>query len=110
MLSNVYLHYVLDQWFATEVKPRMRGHAFMIRFADDVVMGFEHQEDAERVLRVLRKRFAKYGLTLHPDKTRLVPFGRPKGADAQRPGTFDFLGFSASSEGWHVQWESVPPG
>ena len=94
LLSNVYLHYVLDQWFATEVKPRMRGRAFMIRFADDVVMGFEHQEEAERVLRVLRKRFAKYGLTLHPDKTRLVHFGRPKGADAQRPGTFDFLGFT----------------
>ena len=84
----------IDLWFATEVKPRMRGRAFMIRFADDVVMGFENQEDAERVLRVLRKRFAKYGLTLHPDKTRLVPFGRPKGGDAQRPGTFDFLGFT----------------
>ena len=94
LLSNVYLHYVLDLWFAAEVKPRMKGRAFMIRFADDAVMGFERQEDAERVLRVLRKRFVKYGLTLHPDKTRLVPFGRPKDAAADRPGTFDFLGFT----------------
>jgi RNA-directed DNA polymerase len=94
LLSNVYLHYVLDQWFAQEVKPRLRGRAFMIRFADDAVMGFEFQEDAEKVLRVLPKRFGKYGLTIHPDKTRLVAFGRPRGTQGKRPGTFDFLGFT----------------
>ena len=94
LLSNVYLHYVLDQWFAQEVKPRLRGRAFMIRFADDAVMGFEFQEDAEKVFRVLPKRFGKYGLTIHPDKTRLVAFGRPRGTPGKRPGTFDFLGFT----------------
>jgi RNA-directed DNA polymerase len=93
LLSNVCLHYVLDQWFAQEVKPRLKGRAFMIRFADDAVMGFEFQEDAEKVLRVLPKRFGKYGLTIHPDKTRLVAFGRPRGAGGQRPGILDFLGF-----------------
>jgi group II intron reverse transcriptase/maturase len=94
LLSNIYLHYVLDQWFATEVKPRLQGRAFMLRFADDVVMGFEAQEDAEKVLRVLPKRFGKYGLTIHPDKTRLVAFGRPHGSRRETPGTFDFLGFT----------------
>jgi RNA-directed DNA polymerase len=94
LLSNVYLHYVLDQWFAQEVKPRLRGRAFMIRFADDVVMGFELQEDAEKVLRVLPKRFGKFGLTIHPDKTRLVAFGRPSSVNGNQPGTFDFLGFT----------------
>ena len=66
----------------------------MIRFADDAVMGFEFQEDAEKVFRVLPKRFGKYGLTIHPDKTRLVAFGRPRGTAGKRPGTFDFLGFT----------------
>jgi hypothetical protein len=66
----------------------------MIRFADDAVMGFELQEDAEKVFRVLPKRFGKYGLTIHPDKTRLVAFGRPRGTGGKRPGTFDFLGFT----------------
>jgi RNA-directed DNA polymerase len=94
LLSNVYLHYVLDQWFAQEVKPRLRGRAFMVRFADDAVMGFEFQEDAEKVFRVLPKRFGKYGLTIHPDKTRLVAFGKPRGTQGKRPGTFDFLGFT----------------
>lgn len=66
----------------------------MTRFADDVVMGFELQEDAQRVFSVLPKRFGKYGLRTHPDKTRLVAFGRPRGRDGKRPGTFDFLGFT----------------
>ena len=94
LLSNVYLHYVLDQWFAEEVTPRLQGRGFMTRFADDVVMGFEAQEDAEKVLRVLPKRFGKYGLTIHPDKTQLVAFGRPNRAKGTKPGTFDFLGFT----------------
>ena len=92
LMSNVYLHYVLDQWFAHDVKPRLRGQGFMTRFADDVVMGFELQEDAQRVFSVLPKRFGKYGLTIHPDKTRLVAFGKPTGRDGKKPGTFDFLG------------------
>jgi len=94
ILSNVYLHYVLDLWFAEEVKPRLRGRAFMTRFADDVVMGFEYQEDADRVLRVLPKRLGKYGLKIHLEKTRLVAFGRPRASDAAKPGSFDFLGFT----------------
>ncbi|HWT78300.1 MAG TPA: reverse transcriptase domain-containing protein, partial [Candidatus Methylomirabilis sp.] len=74
MLSNVFLHYVLDEWFEREVRPRLKGQAFLIRYADDFVMGFTREEDARRVLDVLPKRFAKYGLALHPEKTRLVPF------------------------------------
>jgi RNA-directed DNA polymerase len=94
LLSNLYLHYVLDLWFAHEVIPRLRGRAFMTRFADDVVMGFVLREDAERVLSVLPKRLGKYGLTIHPAKTRLVAFGRPTGPSGSTPGTFDFLGFT----------------
>src|SRR5271166_2619814 len=77
VLSNVFLHYVLDDWFEREVKPRLRGQTYLIRYADDFVMGFTHEEDARRVLAVLPQRFGKYGLTLHPDKTRLVPFQQP---------------------------------
>jgi len=100
LLANVYLHYVLDAWFAQEVQPRLRGRAFLIRYADDFVMGFACEEDARRVLDVLPKRFGKYGLTIHPDKTRLVPFRAPPRDDretpgpASRPGTFAFLGFT----------------
>jgi retron-type reverse transcriptase len=94
LLANVYLHYVLDEWFEQEVKPRLRGRAFLVRYADDVVIGFTDEADARRVQGVLPKRFGKYGLTLHPDKTRLVPFQRPpqrsnRDAPPQpRPGTF----------------------
>ena len=77
LAANVYLHYVLDVWFDQEVKPRLKGRAFLVRYADDFVMGFACAEDARRVLGVLPKRFGKYGLTIHPDKTRLVPFVRP---------------------------------
>jgi RNA-directed DNA polymerase len=100
ILSNIYLHYVLDVWFEEEVKPRLRGQAFLIRYADDFVMGFACEEDARRVLEVLPKRFGKYGLTIHPDKTRLVPFvGRPSrslpsATGTVSPETFDFLGFT----------------
>src|SRR6266403_972623 len=75
LLANIYLHYVLDEWFENEVKPRLRGQAHEIRFADDAVLCFQYKEDAEKVMEVLPKRFAKYGLTLHPEKTRLVEFG-----------------------------------
>ena len=126
MLSNLFLHYVLDEWFEQEVRPRLKGQSFLIRYADDFVMGFSHEEDARRVLAVLPKRFAKYGLTIHPDKTRLVPFERPdrgpKQPDTNRrepPGTFDLLGFthfwSRSLRGnWVVKRktsdESIQPG
>jgi group II intron reverse transcriptase/maturase len=101
LLANVYLHHVLDTWFTEDVQPRLTGRAFLIRYADDFVIGFEREDDARRVMEVLPKRFGKYGLTLHPDKTRLVPFARPqerKGRgepeSGNRPGTFDFLGFT----------------
>ncbi len=95
MLGNVYLHYVLDLWFEHEIRPRLRGQARLIRYADDFVIGFEQRGDAERVLKVLHLRMAKHGLTLHPDKTRLIPFARPAaGKNGTRPGTFDFLGFT----------------
>jgi group II intron reverse transcriptase/maturase len=96
MFGNVYLHYVLDQWFEHDIKPCLKGHARLIRYADDFVVGFERQDDAKRVLEVLHKRMAKYGLTLHPEKTRLIPFERPRKGQNGRsaPGTFDFLGFT----------------
>jgi hypothetical protein len=101
LLSNVFLHYVLDLWFEQEVKPCLSGRAFLIRYADDFVIGFCDERDAQRVMEVLPKRFDKYGLTLHPTKTKLVPF-RPRsfktrdrnGHDDDRPGTFDLLGFT----------------
>lgn len=95
LLANIYLHEVIDDWFVREVQPRLNGQAALIRYADDLVFFFERKEDAERVLDVLPKRFGKYGLTLHPDKTRLVPFRRPERDDGGGgPGTFDFLGFT----------------
>jgi RNA-directed DNA polymerase len=96
LFGNVYLHYVLDLWFERDIKPRLAGHARLIRYADDFVIGFEKPEDAGRVFEVLHRRMAKYGLTLHPDKTRLIPFARPQRgqSDAAEPGTFDFLGFT----------------
>jgi group II intron reverse transcriptase/maturase len=96
LLGNVYLHYVLDQWFEREVKPRLRGEAHLVRYADDFVMTFERQDDAERVMDVLGKRMGRFGLTLHPDKTRLLPFRCPPVAQTtgKGPATFDFLGFT----------------
>jgi group II intron reverse transcriptase/maturase len=101
LLANIYLHYVLDMWFTEVVKPRLKGRAFLVRYADDFVMGFACEEDARRVLGVLPQRFGKYGLTIHPDKTRLVPFVRPPSRPARadsgalaQAGSFDFLGFT----------------
>ena len=91
LLANVYLHYVLDEWFEKDVKPRLRGRAFSVRFADDAILAFSNEADARKVLEVLPKRFARFGLTLHPTKTRLVRF-RPH--REQRAETFDFLGFT----------------
>jgi RNA-directed DNA polymerase len=101
ILANIYLHEVLDRWFDREVKPRLWGRAQLVRYADDAVLFFEHEQDARRVMAVVPKRFGKYGLTLHPEKTRLIEFRRPdrrallvsRGA-SRRPGTFDLLGFT----------------
>jgi RNA-directed DNA polymerase len=98
LLANVYLHYVLDLWFEQEVQPRLQGRAFLIRYADDFVIGFTSEADARRVLEVLPKRFGRYGLTIHPDKTRLVPFRSPASSaggssgKGSSSGTFDLLG------------------
>jgi len=96
LLGNVYLHYVLDLWFEQEVKPRMRGRATLIRYCDDFVIGFELEDDARRVMDVLPKRLGRFGLTLHPDKTRLLPFRRPPSGQqsGKGPATFDFLGYT----------------
>jgi RNA-directed DNA polymerase len=98
LLANVYLHTVLDEWFEREVKPRLKGKAFEVRFADDAALFFQYREDAQKVLEVLPKRFGKFGLTLHPQKTRLIEFGRSAYQRAQRKGskldTFDLLGFT----------------
>ena len=94
LLANVYLHHVLDEWFEHAVRPRLRGRGLLVRFADDAVMCFAHQRDAQRVMDSLPKRFARYGLRLHPVKTRQVAFQRPpRDASAHVCGTFDFLGF-----------------
>jgi group II intron reverse transcriptase/maturase len=103
VLANIYLHEVLDEWFARQVVPRLIGRAILVRYADDVVIIFEHEQDARRVLDVLPKRLAKYGLMLHPEKTRLIDFRRPdrrvssspnNGDLRSRPDTFDLLGFT----------------
>jgi group II intron reverse transcriptase/maturase len=96
LLANIYLHTVLDEWFVKDVVPALAREAAMIRYADDFVVLFESKDDAERFLAVLPKRFGKYGLTLHPDKTRMVPFQRPDRVndDDDGPGTFDLLGFT----------------
>lgn len=97
LLSNIFLHEVLDRWFEQEVKPRLSGPAHLIRYADDAVIVFRCERDARRVLDVLPKRCARYDLTLHPEKTRLVPFRSPNRKacpDDPDPGTFSFLGFT----------------
>lgn len=104
ILANVYLHEVLDEWFVRQAVPRLAGRATLVRYADDVVIIFEHERDARRVLDVLPKRLAKYGLALHPEKTQLINFERPdrrvtaspdnNGDTSSRPDTFDLLGFT----------------
>ncbi len=102
LLANIYLHHVLDVWFETEVKPRLCGACFLVRYADDVVIFIQHEEEARRVMDVLPKRLGRFGLTMHPEKSRLVRFVQPKPSwlstpgddDFKPPGTFDFLGFT----------------
>lgn len=100
LLANIYLHEVLDKWFVKDVQPRLTGRATMIRYADDFVIVFSSESDARRVMAVLPQRFGKYGLTVHPDKTRLIPFQKPSrspgvsSGPAKGPGAFDLLGFT----------------
>jgi len=101
LLANVFLHYVFDLWIQRWRKRRAHGDVVVVRFADDFVVGFEHRQEAERFLNELRERFARFGLELHPDKTRLFPFGRHaeqewRAGRGPKPGTFDFLGFTHS--------------
>ena len=90
ILANVYLHYALDEWFEKEIKPRLKGEAYLIRYADDFVIMFQYEEEAKKVYEVLVKRMKKFKLELAEDKTRILPFGRFKGTKE----TFDFLGFT----------------
>jgi RNA-directed DNA polymerase len=101
LLANIFLHYVLDEWFEREVRPRLKGPAFLIRYADDFVIGVAREDDARRIMDVLPQRMSKYGLTVHPEKTRLVRFTPPEAIDSEpaardrpEPRTFDFLGFT----------------
>jgi group II intron reverse transcriptase/maturase len=101
LLANIVLHYVLDEWFAKEVRPRLKGEAFLIRSADDFVIGVAREDDARRIMEVLPKRMSKYGLTVHPEKTRVVRFhpadvadSEPADQNSTGPRTFDFLGFT----------------
>jgi len=98
LLSNIYLHETLDKWYKEEIQPQLQGKSFMIRYADDALMGFQTKEEAEHILEALKARLLEFGLELHPEKTRLVYFGKPGGknnqSDQRRPGSFDFLGFT----------------
>ena len=108
VLANIFLHEVLDEWFQNEVRPRMKGNCFLVRYADDFVMGFSVKGEAERVFKVLPKRFERYGLSIHPEKSRLVQFSRPFGKHGKGPGSFAFLGFThywakTLSGGWTIK-------
>ena len=99
LLANVYLHYVLDLWVEQWRSRHARGDVIIVRYADDFVMGFQHRHEAERFLKDLRERLTQFGLALHPDKTRLIEFGRFAAQNRTRrgdgkPETFDFLGFT----------------
>ena len=108
ILANIFLHTVLDEWFQEDVRPRMNGNCFLVRFADDFVMGYSLKSDAERVYKVLPKRFERYGLRIHPEKSRMVQFNRPYWKQGKGPGTFAFLGFThywgkMLSGGWTIK-------
>jgi RNA-directed DNA polymerase len=102
LLCNIYLHYALDEWMMQMVKPLLKGEFFIIRYADDFVIGFEYQEDAQRVMNTLPKRMAKYGLNIHPEKTKLVEFTLQ--VKSKTP-TIDFLGFTHY---WTKSMKGVP--
>ena len=108
LLANIYLHEVLDKWFEDVVKPRLKGQATLIRYVDDAVIVATDAADAQRIMEVLPKRFARFGLTVHPEKTKLVPFRHPWKSNGVQPGTFNFLGFThfwgeTGKGGWAVK-------
>jgi len=95
ILANIFLHTVLDDWFVKEIQPRLYGRSFIVRFCDDFLIGCEDERDARRIMKVLPKRFSRFNLTIHPEKTQLVKFCPPDiGKDISRQSTFDFLGFT----------------
>jgi len=98
MLSNIFLHYVLDLWFEKKVEPQTRGVCHLVRYADDFICMVQYADDAQRIEQALRERFAKFDLELHPEKTRVISFGRYERENAnrqnRRTNTFDFLGFT----------------
>jgi group II intron reverse transcriptase/maturase len=94
ILANIFLHHVLDEWIVRKVQPRLKGRCFIIRFVDDFVIGCEYEADAKGLMEVLPKRFALYDLAIHPTKTKMVRFGKPKSDRAPETETFDFLGFT----------------
>jgi len=95
VLSNIFLHHVLDGWFSKEVMPRMKGRCFIIRWADDFIIGCELEADAKRIMEVVPKRFNRFGLALHPEKTTVIPFKKPSSKEKGKgKATFDFLGFT----------------
>jgi len=111
LLANVYLHYVLDTWFAEVVAAHCTGKVVLIRYADDFIIGCQHEEDARRIMKVLPQRFAKFGLEINASKSKLVDFTRPRansgrGSNGRRPGTFSFLGFvcywGKTFRGWYT--------
>jgi len=95
MIANIFLHHVLDEWYVKQVRPRLSGRSFLVRFADDFVLGCEHEADGRRLMQVLPKRFEKYGLSIHPEKSKMIRFKWPSKYSAKSGnGTFDFLGFT----------------
>ena len=105
LLSNIYLHYVLDEWFEVTAEPKLKGRRQLVRYADDAVIAFEDFRSGKRLLAVLGKRLERFGLTLHPTKTRFVDFRfkRPQGQHPAANGTtFDFLGFTHV---WGTSWK-----
>ena len=116
LLANVYLHEVLDTWFADVVTAHCRGKVVIYRYADDFVIGCEHESDAQRIMQALPKRFAKYGLEINTEKTRMIPFHRPprdysRQTHGPKPGTFTFLGFThywgKTRKGWYtIKWKT----
>jgi group II intron reverse transcriptase/maturase len=110
MVANIFLHYVLDLWFEKRIRPQAAGPVYLVRYADDFLIMAERQSDAQAIERALRSRFEKFGLTLHPEKTRTISFSRKVPENAKRQGrkpyTFDFLGLThywcRSRAGWFM--------
>jgi len=109
LIANIYLHHVLDEWYVQEVKPRLLGKSFIVRFADDFVIGCENPSDGERLMKVLVKRFERFNLTIHPEKSKKIQFSHPSRTRGEnQTGTFDFLGFThywgkTRSGGWAIK-------